>query len=370
MHTITFYPLGNADTCLVELEGGKKLLFDYAAMRGDKDDDLRADLPEELRGKLRKAGRDYFDVVAFTHADDDHIHGSTEFFHLKHSKDYQDKDRIAIEELWVPAALVVDTDEEILEEVKLLRNEARYRLKEGKGIRVFSRAAKLEEWLKSQGLRLEDRKHLISDAGTVVPGFTKENDGVDFFVHSPFAVRNNDILEDKNTCSIILQASFSVEEMTTDLFLCGDAPYDILQKIVESTKMHKNEDRLRWDVFDIPHHCSYTALGDEKGSSKTKPVEEVRWLLEDQAGKGGILVSCSDVIPDMDTDQPPHKQAYAYYTDVQTKIDGELQVTMQYPKRSKPEPLVIKIQKTGAAVEKAILGAAPLISRSTPPRAG
>lgn len=370
MHTITFYPLGNADTCLVELEGGKKLLFDYANMRGGKDGDLRSDLPKELRSKLKKADRDSFDVVAFTHGDDDHIHGSTEFFYLKHSKNHQGKDRIGIDELWVPAAMVVDTDEDIIEEAKLLRNEARYRLKEGKGIRVFSRPGKLEDWLKTQGLKLEDRKHLISDAGTIVPGYSKKTEGVEFFVHSPFAVRNNDVLEDKNTCSIILQASFYVENTDTDFFLCGDAPYDALQKIVETTKAHKNESRLHWDVFDIPHHCSYTALSSEKGKTKTEPVEEVRWLLEDQAAKGGILVSCSDTIPDKDTDQPPHKQAYAYYDDVRTKIDGELHVTMQYPKKDKPEPLVIKIKKTGAAVEKAILGAAPLISQSTPPRAG
>ena len=29
---LTFYPLGNAETCLLELENGGKLLFDYAAM--------------------------------------------------------------------------------------------------------------------------------------------------------------------------------------------------------------------------------------------------------------------------------------------------------------------------------------------------
>lgn len=30
--TLTFYPLGNAETCLLELGNGAKLLFDYAAM--------------------------------------------------------------------------------------------------------------------------------------------------------------------------------------------------------------------------------------------------------------------------------------------------------------------------------------------------
>ena len=38
MHKITFYPIGNADCCFIESEGGQNFLFDYADMR-DKDDE-------------------------------------------------------------------------------------------------------------------------------------------------------------------------------------------------------------------------------------------------------------------------------------------------------------------------------------------
>jgi hypothetical protein len=31
-----------------------------------------------------------------------------------------------------------------------------------------------------------------------------------------------------------------------------------------------------WDVFKVPHHCSYTALSDTKGKDETVPVDEVR----------------------------------------------------------------------------------------------
>ena len=34
---------------------------------------------------LKDANRDYFDVVAFTHLDDDHICGSSKFFYLEHA---------------------------------------------------------------------------------------------------------------------------------------------------------------------------------------------------------------------------------------------------------------------------------------------
>ena len=54
MHTLTFYPLGNADCCLIELAGSKKITFDYADMRcTDDPNDLRTDVSEEFKKKLK-----------------------------------------------------------------------------------------------------------------------------------------------------------------------------------------------------------------------------------------------------------------------------------------------------------------------------
>ena len=64
-HKITFYPEGNADTCLVEPENGEILLFDYADRHGDDEEArLRVDLSAALQEKLEARGRDGFDVVA------------------------------------------------------------------------------------------------------------------------------------------------------------------------------------------------------------------------------------------------------------------------------------------------------------------
>ncbi len=80
MHKMTFYPLGNADCCKIDLANGKKLLFDYANMRDEEDvNDLRIDLAKVLRDDLKDAKRQDLDIVAFTHADDDHIHGFSNF---------------------------------------------------------------------------------------------------------------------------------------------------------------------------------------------------------------------------------------------------------------------------------------------------
>src|SRR5688500_7506007 len=109
MPQLTFFPVGNADSCFIEAGDGILILFDYANMRCDDDDnDKRADLPAELSKRLEALERDSFDVVAFTHLDKDHICGAPDFFHLEHSKKHQGKERIKIKEMWVPAAVITE----------------------------------------------------------------------------------------------------------------------------------------------------------------------------------------------------------------------------------------------------------------------
>ncbi|MGA1824395.1 MAG: hypothetical protein ACMUIP_06990 [bacterium] len=365
MHKVTFYPLGNADCCLIELNNGQKLLFDYADTRNKEDDkDTRIDLPV----KLREVVNNEFNVVAFTHVDDDHIHGSTDFFYLEHAKKYQSEDRIKIKELWVPAAMITEVG--LQGEAGILRAEARYRLKKGAGIRVFSRPERLKEWLEKEELTIEERRHLITDAGQLVPEFEKYQDGVEFFVHSPFAVHADDTLIDRNACSLILQATFYYDRQETKFMLIGDSTHEILTDIVNITKFHKREGRLEWDIYNIPHHCSYLALNSEKGEEKTIPVPEVEWLLN-QGREKGVLVSCSNPIPkDGEDTQPPHKQAGRYYKEVAAEINGEFKVTMEHPTISKPEPLVITIDGWGATVKKTIMNAGVVAVSRPAPRAG
>lgn len=369
MHKLTFFPLGNADCYLIDLDNKKKILFDYANCKDhDDEDDLRIDLSATLKADLEKDKKNYYEVVAFTHADDDHIHGFSEFFYLQHAQKYQDNKRIKINTLWVPAALI--TEEGLKDEAAILRSEARYRLKAGKDIRVFSRPDRLKDWLQKEGIKIEDRKHLITDAGQLVPEFDKASEGVEFFVHSPFAVRQEDKLIDRNECCLIMQAVFDYGGEETRFFLGADGTHDVLSDIVKVTRYHKRDDRLKWDMIKIPHHCSYLSLSSEKGKDKTKPVEEVKWLFE-QGQEKGILVSTSKIIPDNDDDdQPPHRQSANYYKERAGAINGDFVVTMEHPKKSVPAPLVITIDNHGATLKKAIVsGGFDIISRPAP-RAG
>jgi hypothetical protein len=371
MHKLTFFPLGNADCCRIDLEGGQKILFDFADMRcADDPDDLRIALTEELREDLKTAKREYFDVVAFTHLDNDHICGASEFFQLDHAEKYRGEKRIRIDELWVPAAAVIE--EGCTDEDRIIRAEARYRLKQGVGIRVFSRPDKLKDWLEGEGLSIDERRHLITDAGQLIPGFSATGQGVEFFVHSPFATRLNDAeVIDRNVDSLVVQATFVCNDTVTRVLLGSDLDYSAISDIVNVTKAKKRDERLESDVIKLWHHCSYKAIGPEKGENKTKPVEEVKWIFEDKLPRNAIVISTSKPIPSDDKDdQPPHRQAAAYYRECVEEVGGEFKVTMEHPTKTKPEPLVIEIDGSKARIKKRFVSGAAAVITSRAPRAG
>lgn len=373
MHKVTFFPLGNADSCLIELSNGKKILFDYADTHDSEDDeDRRCDLEKEIRDRVKEK----IDIVAFTHLDNDHIKGSSKIFWLEHAKNYQGEDRIKINKLWVPAAVLTEAAPDD-EEAKIIQKEARYRFKEGKGIRVFSRPTKLKEWCEKNDIDFEARKDLLTDAGQLAPEFSKGIDGVEFFVHSPFAKRlNEEEVEDRNEDSLVMQAVFNIGGVDTKMLLMADIDHETVADIVEITKeFKKRPERLEWDIIKIPHHCSYNSIGPDKGEDKTKPIEEVKWLYENGGLNKCRSISSSKPIPQKNTkedkdDQPPHRQAAAYYKDVADQHRGEFLVTMQEPSKESPKPIVIEIDGNKARVLKAgIWGGGIAVSRPAP-RAG
>ena len=233
------------------------------------------------------------------HGDKDHIAHSTEFFELLHAKKYQGNGRIKINELWVPAAMILETakSDQQSNEFVIWRQEARHRLIKGEGIQVFSKPDKLKDWLEDQGISLESRLHLITDAGDLAKGFSLAVDEVEFFCHSPFIKHCDEGDDLRNSAALIFQVRFVVNHTRIDYFAIGDSDYQVLEDIVDISKAHGNYNRLDWHLFNIPHHCSYRALAPEKGDKETIPTEKVKQLL--LHGKSdAYLVSSSEPIND------------------------------------------------------------------------
>ncbi len=375
MAQVHFFPLGNADTARLDLADGRKVLFDYAAMRcADDPDDKRCDLPTELRRDLDKVGRDHFDAVCITHTDSDHCKGLGEFFWLEHAVIYQGEGRVKIKELWVPAAAILE--ENLKDDARLVRTEARHRLRQGTGIRVFSQPERLKAWMEAQGIDYESRKHLIVEAGKLVPGYSLTGpEKVEFFVHCPFGWRQDqNTLISRNEDSIAMQATFIEGGRKTRMFLASDVNHETLAAIVQVTRKHGNEDWLAWDLMKLPHHCSYKSIGPERGIIETVPNADVQWLFEQQRQEGADIVSPSWPIPAKgsvadDDVQPPHRQAANYHRRITNEKDGEFTVTMEYPTQSNPKPFSYNITAFGFALALS----APLVAgtaAAASPRAG
>lgn len=352
MHTIEIYNVGNGNSALVTLENERMLLVDFCDRVSAEDtDDPKIDLGEHLRDKLASMNRDSIDVFAVTHLDEDHICGSSDFFHLEHSKRYQGPGRIKATTLWVPAGVLFEQD--LGEEASLMQAEARHRLRQGIGIRVFSRPEALRDWCDANGVDFDARQHLMTDAGRCAPEFSLGSDEMEAFFHSPLARRIDGSaggLIDRNQDCLVFQARFEVTGAITDVLFTGDMTAAGWESIVAATKEHTNEARLQWDLYNAPHHCSYKSVGEEKGIDETTPTIDVKWLLEEQGNDFAYIVSSSEPIPlkgsDEDKDdQPPHRQAAAYYKRV---VGGQkFLVTMEEPSVHKPKPIVFEIRRSG-----------------------
>lgn len=361
--TITSFPVGNGDSTLIELIDDRLLLIDYCHRRNAEDEeDKRIDLAKALREKLEERNRDAFDAVTFTHADDDHVALAHEFFWLDHAKKYQGDDRPRIEELWVPAGLILEPS--LKNAALALRQEARYRLKNDYGIRVFSAPGALDEWLKKEGINPADRAHCISHAGTLVPGYSFNSGGVKIFVHSPFSYRFDEDPSDRNNGSVVLHFTFKVKSQITRFMSGADAEHEAWRDLVLKTERKGRLEYLRWDLFNVSHHCSWTALGPPH--DKSAPIEEVKRLFEKHGQKGGRIVSSSNPIDS--PNPPPHKEAADYYKGVVD--EGNFHVTMEHPSKKNPEPIVIDITDCGLDKNESELAAGAAILASPSPRFG
>lgn len=381
MHKINFYPVNNGDCSQIILDNGKRILLDFRQHPSGTDQDKpEIDLSYTLRVDLKAASRDNFDVVIFTHADKDHIEGSTEFFYLECAAKYQGEDRVKMDEMWVPASMVLEsaTNDEQSNEFVILRNEARHRLKQGKGIKVFSKPDELVKIMADYGIGENERDYLIVDAGTLVDTFDLQNDGVEFFCHSPYKKHCEDGVskEIRNEAALIFNVRFKYKELIYDMFAVGDSTCEVLADIVNITEYHKREDRLGWNIFSVPHHCSYLALttSGEKGDKKTVPIDEVQRLLR-YGKKNAYMISSSKPIGSdaeaYSQTQPPHVQAKNTYKEYLDEMGGrKFLVTMEQPNKINPKPMKFEITMGGLSLAVAVVSGASIAAAASPARAG
>lgn len=385
-HLLKFYPVGNGDTTLLTLTDKSTILID-SKIRDAKETEAGNKIfpvKDDLVDSLQKNDDDapFVDLFILTHPDQDHCLGfKKNFFHGKNPSDYGDgnkeNEEIVINELWCTTMLFNGASND---DAKALKKEAERRRKlweedepekndDGNRIRMigYDGDEKFENTPSSvpgDTLTLED-----------INGNTTGN--FEFFVHSPFKKSLIDATadDDKNFSSIAMQARFKMKKADSD-WACfylfgGDADHNIWKSILDKTLDNSNADKLKWDIFMSPHHCSWTFFNnvpyDDNEDNKT-PKESSLEILDYKEGSGKIIGSCKVV---RNSDQnPPHAEAKKQY---QKKLDNEsdfIELSKE-PKEKEPQPYILEVSSEGiskglSALNKSqkIEGAGLLIKQS------
>lgn len=373
--TITFFPVGNGDMTLIELESGRKILIDLnIRVAADDDTDDTPDVAKKLRDRLKQdsLGRLFVDAFLLSHPDKDHCSGLERHFHLGTPDNWsKDDDKIFIREIWSSPRVFrrASANNTLCSDAKAFNSEARRRVKRfretngivGDGDRIL--------------ILGEDADGKTDDLGAILvkvdEAFTKVNgqhDGsMDARLLAPLPV-NEDAKEEellgKNHSSTILQFSIAGGGVSgaCKFLSAGDAEVAIWERLWR--RHQKRTEWLEYDVLLAPHHCSWHSLSyDSWGELKEKAqvCQEARNALS-RAKKGAVIVASSKAIKDDDND-PPCIRAKKEYIQIvgESGVRGEFKCVGEYPSEKAPDTMEFEIGGAGPRLITKSMGAAAIV---------
>jgi hypothetical protein len=372
---LTFFPVGNGDMVLIELESGRKILIDMnIRVAADNPEDNTPDVSSQLRKALERddQGRLYVDALLVSHPDKDHCTGLIKHFHVGGPDDWSKvEDKIFIRELWSSPLVFrrASTTHILCEDAKAFNAEARRRVKRfresGNSVSTGDRILILGE---DENGKTDDLRAIlvrIDEQFTQING--QNDDSMTAYLLGPLPKEDNVEAEEKlskNHSSTIIQFSLSGGGQPDQcrFLTAGDAEVAIWEKLWD--RHAANPDCLSYDILQAPHHCSWRSLSYDSWSGKREEAQvcdKARNALS-QARTNAIIIASSEPIKDDDND-PPCIRAKREYVN----IAEQFKVTMENPKASAPEPLIIEIDEDGPMIVKRNpLGAAAIISRPAP----
>lgn len=319
-HSIKFYPVGNGDCDLITIGGAnKKMMFDcnFRKKAEEENEEMYDVLDDLLTNELttKKCGLPLLDAFLLTHPDQDHCHSFADKFFLgdpdavPQSAKYDKK--ILIGELWYSPRVFEELSGELNADAKAFKKEAKRRMdlyksnpnkadKNGNRIRIIG-------WTDNPDLKgLKER--IITPGNTISEVNGTSCRYFEMFIHAPF---KDDIEgEDRNMTSIASQLRFMSDknnEIIARVFLGGDTEWCVIQEIMNKTS---NDDYLKWDLMEAPHHCSYKFFADDREDDPNQASLDFL----DKSEDGAFVVSSSKIVK-KNSDNPPCQKAKNRYTD-------------------------------------------------------
>ncbi len=354
---IKYYTVKNGDMSLITLEDKTTILVDCNIKNASKDENDKSayDVKKDLLDSIQyRNGNPYIDVFILTHGDQDHCLGFKDNFYQGNPKKYSKEDKenglIIMDAMWFSPMIAEQytNDNEDAYQQEAERRLALH-LKEdddkdlpGNRIRIIGYDG---------DKKYAELDYLRTKPGEIVTKFNHvEQTTFSVFIHAPFKIHLDSPEKDKNSASIVFQARFKEYSWSTD-FSClamfgGDSDHTTWEQILERTKRFKNDithKALDWDLFEAPHHCSWTFFND---TSEEEPKATSLEAL-DYARQGAYIIASSKKIIN-DDDNPPHYDAKKEYLKKIESKEKFLNTAIE-PKESEPKPIIFDITSNGPA---------------------
>jgi hypothetical protein len=364
---LRFFPVGNGDMTLIQLESGRLILIDMNIRKAaDDPDDPTPDVAKELRGLLSRdaKGRLFVDAVLVSHPDKDHCSGLTRHFHLGAPDDWsKTADKIFIRELWSSPLVFrrASRDHVLCEDASAFNAEARRRVKRFRD----------SGGVVADGDRIlilgEDENGKTDDLGAILikvdQQFSRINGQYDatmtarLLAPHPKGDEDDEILRSKNHSSTVLSFALTGDGVADACrFLTGgDAEVLIWERLWE--RHASRPDWLQYDILQAPHHCSWHSLSWDSWSEKREKAKvsvDARSALS-QTRKGAVIVASSQPIKDDDKD-PPCIRAKREYEDIADTASGSFQCVGEPEKN--PQTLIFELGRHGPRLLAKAFGAA------------
>ena len=362
---LTFFPVGNGDMTLIELESGRSLLIDInirtAADDPDGDDPdvaaaLRKHLPRDTLGRL------YVDAFLLSHPDEDHCRGLRNHFHLGPVEEWsEDQDKILIREMWSSPIVFrrAGRYHTLCADAKAWNKEARRRVKyyrDGKKGADGERILILGEDEDGKTDDLHDILVKIDETFSRINGH--EDESLNSQLLAPLPINDDEERLSKNKSSTILNLSLSGggDSDKCRFLIGGDAEVAIWETLWG--RHSSNPDVLSYDVLLTPHHCSWRSLSYDSWSEsgeKAKVCKEALNALS-QSKAGATLVASSKPVADGDSD-PPCIRAKREYDEIAKECGGNFKCVGD----TSPETLLIEVGPNGPKLKAQRLAAATVM---------
>ncbi|KGD62377.1 hypothetical protein F1529_03625 [Alcanivorax sp. VBW004] len=328
MHSITFYPVNNADTVL--LKAGYSVLTDihYRGSAQDENDDEAHNIGQDIRDALEDG---QLDVFINTHPDKDHVSGFKDLFHTGCPTSWsKESDLILVKEIWITSYTDKLTDttaqsKPLIDEIKRRKKvKAEDRRKDGNRLIIVRKGDKLK---------------LSSNlAGRVL---------------APTDEECNDAEKDerkRNNSSIVIRWEYSSNERQFHIMLAGDAEYQVWERLNDEY----SKEELSWNLLLAPHHCSRTPYS-YKNENKQYVNSDKAWeALSNCSGNGFVVASCKQI--KKNDDNPPHYHAKERYIGLleKQKTGGEKRFfnPETHSPQNTPKPVTFELSDKGIKIKQ------------------